>query len=510
MIKNTQNFVFFNYFKIKSAIYLFSYYILSGLKRGGAKKRELLCAFLFFHFISLIACSQNNYVTLKIAVHGVEQYHFSIIPLSAKSTNKPLKTLPQNNKQSVVVDIEAQYCPGEFLLQFSMNDANNQLVRKEHSVFIDNQNISIEVNPWFINNPDSIVFISGGDENKLYNRVEKQLQLNKDAVNLLLAVLVMYDNNKSPFYEQTIKEYRQRIKENNELITNTIKENKTLFVSSLFRFYEISEIDDYKNEGNRKKQQIDQYLNTFDFKDKLVLQSSVFRKWLDNYVGLYLDQYQTKNERDIILAKAGETVLTKAQHGNTAVFSWIIDYFFEGYESMNMPSGIKMLERYIENPSYLSSRKEQIKTRIKGIETLNAGMLAPDITVESIKGDKFQFQKYQTDKPYKMLLFWSADCEHCVETIGQLYPWYSNTSAKDFFDIIAISLDNTETEIPKWKQIIKTLPQWLHSRAQGGLQSEQAKKYYVVSTPVMILVDSKTNKIIAIPDHYKEIELYLK
>ena len=73
-------------------------------------------------------------------------------------------------------------------------------------------------------------------------------------------------------------------------------------------------------------------------------------------------------------------------------------------------------------------------------------------------------------------------------------------------EVFALGLDDTATEIPIWTDAITKLPDWKHIRCEGGINSEQANAYFILSTPVMILVDSKTNKIYAIPENIEQLD----
>lgn len=73
-------------------------------------------------------------------------------------------------------------------------------------------------------------------------------------------------------------------------------------------------------------------------------------------------------------------------------------------------------------------------------------------------------------------------------------------------EVFALSLDYTDTEIKAWEDMKLKLDGWKHSRPAGGINSPEAKAYYILATPVLILVDSKTNKIVALPNSAEELE----
>lgn len=90
----------------------------------------------------------------------------------------------------------------------------------------------------------------------------------------------------------------------------------------------------------------------------------------------------------------------------------MVDYFYHGYESNNIPAGIKILEPYLDDPACLTSRKMEIERRLKG-----------------------------------------------------------------------------------WKQLL----------AREGIRSKSASDYFILATPVMVLLDAKTRTILAMPDTVEEL-----
>ena len=76
-------------------------------------------------------------------------------------------------------------------------------------------------------------------------------------------------------------------------------------------------------------------------------------------------------------------------------------------------------------------------------------------------------------------------------------------------EVFALSLDESETEIPIWQNAITQLPGWKHIRCEGGINSPEANAYFILSTPVMFLIDNKTNKICAIPENTDKLKQYL-
>jgi thioredoxin-related protein len=133
------------------------------------------------------------------------------------------------------------------------------------------------------------------------------------------------------------------------------------------------------------------------------------------------------------------------------------------------------------------------------------GTTAPDIIMQDADKKSFELNTYKTGKKFILLLFWSADCNHCAETVGKLYPLYHRADVQQMLDIVAISLDETSTEVQAWTQKIKELKGWTHLRAAEGVRSKVAADYYVLGIPVMVLLNAKTREIIALPDETEQL-----
>lgn len=97
-----------------------------------------------------------------------------------------------------------------------------------------------------------------------------------------------------------------------------------------------------------------------------------------------------------------------------------------------------------------------------------------------------------------------------METVGSLYPWQTLAENQQKITVVAVSLDETETEVKVWDQKIIELPGWKHIRTSEGIRSKVASDYFVLATPVMILIDAKTKEIISLPASINELQTSLK
>jgi thioredoxin-related protein len=319
-----------------------------------------------------------------------------------------------------------------------------------------------------------------------------------------------YDDTGSEFYQQGIKEYEKRRQTYNQWISTKAKQDKELFVSCLYGFQYVPQIPWKGTETDRINSLITHYFDGIDFNNSLIIKTSDINKWMDNYVNLYGQLSTTTVLRDSLFPLAGKTAIEKAKQGHPLVYGWMVDYFYRGYETNGIDAGIKILEPYLDDPNCLTSKRREIARRLKGMETLVAGSKAPDIVMKDSEGGLFELNKLETQCNYILVLFWSADCKHCMEMADNLYPWQQQPDVRQKIMVMAISLDETETEIKAWEQKITELNGWEHLRAAEGVRSKVASDYYVLATPVMVLLDAKTREIVAMPNSLDELKTAIK
>lgn len=187
--------------------------------------------------------------------------------------------------------------------------------------------------------------------------------------------------------------------------------------------------------------------------------------------------------RDSLISSAARNAIEKAREGNPIVYGWMVDYFLRGFESNNLPSGMKVLEPYLDDPNCLTSKRMEIERRINGMQTLVKGSKAPEIELMDSTGKLFKLYDFNPSRPFILVLFWSADCSHCVEIVTAIYPRLKRPENNQKIQVLAISLDETETEIKAWEQKISKLNGWIHLRAEEGVRSKVASEYFILATP---------------------------
>jgi len=479
------------------------------LKKNIMSFKKYLKIFLLCLFCLNVKAQDVN---IKIHLLGAYSSKVSIMPLVGTSALKPIiEKQGLKNGNVIYLTIPKENLPGQFMIRFDYQEkVSSTPYPSEKYIFIGSQDIELWVRPKHVNNPDSTFFQKGEKENSLFVAFSNENGKLKGQMGLLQGLLMGIDQPKSKFYSSIVEEYERRRLEYNKWISAEIEKYHETFVSNTFQFQYVPPSDWKGSQTDRMFSLIEHYFDNQDFKNPLLIKTTDLKEWMNSYVNLYGTMSRTVVLRDSLFALAGKRAIEKAKLGNPLVYGWMVDYFYKGYTGFNMAPGIKMLEPYLDDPRCLTSKKLEIEKRLQGIESIRPGMIAPDFTTKNDSGKPVQFLNYKTNARYKLVLFWSADCQHCKDLVKDLYPWYLQAGGKKVMEVFALSVDYTDTETKVWKEAIKKLSGWENFKAEGGINGPTASVYFVLGTPVMVLVDAKTNKIVALPETIEQLQGEMK
>jgi thiol-disulfide isomerase/thioredoxin len=481
-------------------------------------KRFVSQGFLLFILLSLLMVStlhlysQSRNVTITIHLRGVYESKISLMALSSTQQFKSIADVKEiKTGESANLVVLRESLPGEFVLRFDYKEKNeSSSYPSEKSIFINQQDLEIWINPKYYNNYDSTRFQKGERENEAFELFSKENSNQKKKLGLLQQFLINYDDTQSMFYKQGIEEYEMRRQVYNQWIDSLVNVDKTLFVSCLYRFQYVPQIAWEGTETNRMMSMIHHYFDGIDFDNPVITKTSKLNEWMNNYVNISGQMVTNVVLRDSLFPAAAKIAIEKAKRGNPIIYGWMVDYFYRGFETNDIPKGMKMLQPYLSDTNCLTSKRMEIERRLKGMETLVKGSMAPDILLKDAYGGNFELNNYETSSKYILLLFWSAECGHCKEMIDFLYPWQSQPEILQKISVIAISMDDTETEVNAWDQKIKELAGWKHMRAIEGINSKVASDYFVLATPVMILLNARTKEIVSLPSTFSQLKTDLQ
>ncbi len=444
--------------------------------------------------------------TLTVKLRGVYESKITLSPFNGVRVSYPVDVKRDiKNGGQVVFAVPDSLLPGEFLLRFDYRaKEGDNPYPSEVQLYLNKENITANVHPMYTSG-DSLL-LKNDRENTVWKQFQTENSKKRSQLGLLEQLLNGYDQPTSSVWKEAAKAYDTRRLAYNQWIDSMDEAYSDLYVGHLFRFQRLQPVNWRASQVERLNSQIENWFNDFDFNDTLALRSRQMNEYINAYVGLFGVQATTEELRDSLFTLAGSLACEKASTGNPKVYGWMVDYFFNGYETYNITEGLKMLEKHINNPNCLTSKKQEIARRLEGMKKLVPGVQAPVLHVQDIEGKDVEIKPGKEGKDYQLLVFYASDCGHCEELFSALKEWYDIPQNEVWFSITTIALDDVRETWEK-SHNTKNVP-WIDLYAPEGVNSEAASDYYVLSTPSLFVID-KEGELAALPGSVDELDKFL-
>lgn len=458
--------------------------------------------------ITTLAFGQDVYLEIKL--RGVVSSDISIQPFVKGIAIQPVvKKENVMAGQTVKISVPKQYLPGEFVIRYDYKQlATDQPYPSEQRLIINKQSLKYSVNPPFCNNQDSMrVEAIGGveTENSALTAFQQEFSNKQSKLGVLQQFLMTYDETNSSVFKAGLSDYEKRRADINSWLKAQEKKYANTFIKSSFCLNYIPDVKFTGNEIENAKQLLEHYFDGINFADSNVVVFPQFAKFLNNYVNMSA-QLLTKNDQiDSLYTHVATTAIEAAKKGHPLCYGWVVDYYYMGFEKNSMSQLMTVLVPYIQDPNCKTVQRLAIEKRLEGLKTLVVGSVSPNISYSNA----VTLHNKKTSKPYKVVLFWSADCDHCLAELKELYP-YSQSEGGKKFEVLTVSIDETPEEIAKWEAKKMELLGWTHKRGSKGIESDDAENYYVLSTPTILVIDSATNKLAFIPNSFEQMKQFME
>jgi thiol-disulfide isomerase/thioredoxin len=454
--------------------------------------------------LPLLTIAKETNVSLKL--RGVYDAKISLSAHNGIRFAKALQVLPDvKSGQEVMITIPDSLLPGEFLFRFDYRaKQEDHPYPGETQIYLNRESIEMDVNPKYLHG-DSLI-LKNDRENKLWLQFMQQSSQKRMQLDLLAQFLQGYTHTHESVYRKAVKSFGKKRTEFNQWVDSIGQQNKDLYVSHLFAFSKMQPVDWTANPKERMLQQGRTFFDKLNLQDTLVLRSRQMNQFMGAYMGLFGQLSTTEALRDSLFSLAGKMACQKAQTAHPLVYGWIVDYFYNGYETYNISKGLQMLGEHIKQPNCLTTKRREIERRLQGIKTLTPGVKAPLLAVHDSHNKEMTLDWKAENKDYHLLLFYESECGHCHELMTQLREWMQNPDNSLWMDVISIGLDDKRED---WAQASeKNKFPWKDYHAEGGVNSQAAASYYVLSTPSLFVVDSK-GILQATPNSIGELNQFL-
>jgi peroxiredoxin len=373
---------------------------------------------------------------------------------------------------------------------------------QQFDFIFNNENVKIKTSFKF---PDDSLVVSESEENRVWYSFlhnEKRYQNQLAELKMEIDYYQQKENidvKQDSLLNGCINRYNNLQHERDSLIRNLVKTNAGMFAAQLIKMYREPFFD-----GNLPLQQRNEifknnYFEGLDFSNEAVINTPIYTQRVFKYLSGAKMQGATKElieqqfmtDVDIILANAGS---------NAAVHDFILDYLVRGFEKLHLDNVITYIAENYTETTCETNEKSTLKRKLEW-QKMKPGDPVPDFVLNDINGDPVQLS--QVVKKQNLILFWASWCPHCTMLIPEIKQW-QNQLKNNNFEIIAISLDDSETE---WKkQVFKMgTESWYNLSDLKKWDGKVATDYNIYATPTMFLIDENL-KIIAKPISFAELQ----
>lgn len=398
-------------------------------------------------------------------------------------------------KETIVVDGKQQEI-GTFSFQLQ-NDTTIGSYRISYRTkgpgFLDfifnKENISFTFHPDY---PEQTVLFSESEENIIFKNYLQQISKQQQKLDSLQVLAFRESNSKLK------KEYKTTLAALKKVQNSYLDSTKSMYVQPFIKAtlrVNPSEIKTKTNEYLSNMRAT--FFNNMDFSNKTLLNSSFLVDRITDYV-FYINYSEDKEMQQKLYKESVEKVFSKIS--NDGFKKDVIEFLIGQFEEIK---NLEMIDYLFENyydtlPESLQNK--QFKTEKLAELATEVGRIAPDFSWTE-NGKKLKLSTLQDADNY-VLVFWSAECSHCLKEIPILYKLTQNKNLK----VVAFGM---ETNDVKWKSMIKTLPNWHHVLGLNKWENKTARTYNINATPTYFVLNAN-KKITAKPDSLEDVKGIIK
>ena len=245
-------------------------------------------------------------------------------------------------------------------------------------------------------------------------------------------------------------------------------------------------------------------LDNIDFTDNSLIGTDTLKNSLSSYITLVENNTQIHTKQVYALILATDNILSRCV-SSYPMYRFVYQYLIYGFSEMGANAVVDYMVGlpYLE---YLNADAGQRNEMLRIAETyrrVKIGSKAPDIQSVTINGQEFNL--YDDDADYTVVLFWSYSCSHCRDLI-KTFRYFVRK-----YDNVTLVTVNVSGDLKQVKRLLRRsrLTKQINICDGDGWESKIVDDYAIDMTPSIILLD-KNKTIIAKPLSIKEIVSYIK
>ncbi len=245
-------------------------------------------------------------------------------------------------------------------------------------------------------------------------------------------------------------------------------------------------------------------LDNIDFNDNSLIGTDYLKNALVDYITLVENNTQIQTKQVYALILATDNILSRCV-SSYPMYRFVYQYLIYGFSEMGANAVVDYMVGlpYLEYLNADAGQRNEMLRIAEAYRRVKIGSKAPDIQSVTINGQDFDL--YDDDADYTVVLFWSYSCSHCRDLI-KTFRYFVRK-----FDNVTLVTVNVSGDLKQVKRLLRRsrLTKQINICDGDGWESKIVDDYAIDMTPSIILLDKKKT-IIAKPLSIKEIVSYIK
>lgn len=201
---------------------------------------------------------------------------------------------------------------------------------------------------------------------------------------------------------------------------------------------------------------------------------------------------------DAVMERVGAATAVAAE--GSSIYEFILNYLVDGFEKLQMDAVLDHIAAAYRERICTTDDKSTLERRLAA-QQMKPGMVLPDFTLPDADGEPVTLSGAAGAR--NLILFWSADCPHCLEMLPRIAQWQRQLPAGSL-EIFAISLD-VSPEV--WLEAVRKAGfEFYHNLCDlKAWNGTAAQDYNVYATPTLFLMD-RERRLVAKPLSLEEVK----
>lgn len=450
-------------------------------------------------FMLGIACKEP---TVNKIINGPEKLNGTIKDLS----NGMVKLLYEIGGEQVLFDSVKTNKSGSFTYQFqsgfqkgtcyaSWGVNSSQKVR----FIVDSEDVTFQA----INNYIPNITFTDSPRNSAFQKYNDEKGVFFERLRVLGPVLNNY-SQEDEFYNLTKKEFIKIQVDHDKMMDALIAQDTTSFLANYLESDRLPKLNPLLDLEEQNNWFFQHWFDHVDFENPVLLNSNLFGEKIFYHLSLAQSIAKSPEQQLQLFKSSINTILNKSLV-NSEVYGYCVSNLISVFrEAGNEILVDYILESHQKNKECSSvNLSDNLLNEIAALENIQIGSIAPNITGKTIGGEILQLNELSTK--YVLVVFWSANCPHCLELLPKLGEslFHQNKS----LEIYSFSVDKFDNSL---KDFVDTNNLNFHVvYGEDTSLNTTLRDYAITGTPSMFLLNEK-REIVSKPINYFDLIKGLK